>query len=219
MKDENFHFKQTEIKRQIRRPLRNVEKTLEAKGRGFLHTMEQLRGRISSYSTELWMASLTNRCGYKVSFDKRHDFLFEVFPCEVKSVYSHATIERQADRATKMVIGGQVLGGKVNPYEELLNFVFSKKALKHIRKAYKQGGKVLFLDITHTFASIFLYLLSTTKGVDLSFYKALNNAVNLAKSNKEKLPVVVVSSLSSYEHQTIVFDVPMPLQLIQSLEK
>jgi hypothetical protein len=46
----------------MRKPLRNTEKTLAAKGRDFLRTMEELRRRISSYSTELCMASFANRC-------------------------------------------------------------------------------------------------------------------------------------------------------------
>lgn len=218
LKDGDFHFKQTEIKRQIRKPLRNTEKTLDADGRGFFHFMEELRGRISSCSSELCVASLAERCGYKVSFHKRHDFLFESLPCEVKSLYSHATIEAQTGENLKMTVGGQVLGDKVNPYEELFNFVFSKKSLNHIHEAYKQGGKVIYLDITHTFASLFLYLLSTTKGIDLSICKGLSNAIKLANTNKEKLAVVVASSISSYEHKTPAFAIPIPLELIQLIK-
>ena len=218
LEDGDFHYKQTEIKRQIKKPLRNVEKTLDADGKGFFSFMEELRGRISSYSSELCAAALAERCGYKVSFHKRHDFLFESLPCEVKSLYSHATIESQADENLKMTVGGQVLGDKVDPYEELFNFIFSKKSLNHIHEAYKQGGKVVYLDITHTFASLFLYLLSTTRDIDLSICKGLGNAKRLASINKEKLAVVVASSISSYEHKTPAFAIPIPLELIQLIK-
>lgn len=217
LNDENFHYKRTEIKRAILKPLRNAEKTLNNKGKDFLPTMEQLSKVIASYTSELTFPVLINECGNKVSFDKNHDFFFDALPCEVKSIYSHMTIERKKDKTPKLKVHGQILGEKVNPYEEFFKFIFSKKALTHMFKAYSQGGKFVFLDVTHTHASILMYLLSTTKGVDFSFCKALNNAVNLAKNANEKLPVVVVSSASSYEHQTIAFVVPMPLQLFQLL--
>jgi hypothetical protein len=211
---EDFRYKQTEIKRAILKPLRNVEKTIDNEGKGFLSATEQLSRTISSYTSELAISALTNGCGSKVSFDKKHDFIFDTFPCEVKSLYSHMTIEREKDETPKLNIHGQTLGEKVNSYGEFFKFIFSKKALAHISKAYSQGGKFVFLDVTNTFASVLMYLLSTENEIDLSFSKALNNAVNLAKNTKEKLPVVVVSSVSSYEHQTIAFVVPIPLQLI-----
>jgi len=217
---EDFHYKQTEIKRALLKPLRNAEKTLNNKGKSFLSAMEQLNRAISSYTSELTFPVLTNECGNKVSFDEKHDFILKTFPCEVKSVYSHMTIEPKNNGTPKLKIHGQVLGEKVNPYEEFFKFIFSKKALAHMSKAYSQGGKFVFLDATHTFASTLMYLLSTEKRVDFSFCNALNNAINLAKSSKEKLPIVVVSSVSSYEHQTIAFVVPMPLQLLfQRLEE
>lgn len=219
LNSEDFHYKQTEIKRAILRPLRNAEKTLDNKGKGFLPAMEQLSRTISSYTSELMFPVLTNECGYKVSFDKKHDFVLETFPCEVKSIYTHMTIEPRKNGVPKLKIHGQVLGEKVNPYEEFFKFIFSKKAFAHMSKAYSQGGKFVLLDATHTFASTLMYLLSTKMGVDFSFCNALDNAVNLAKNTKDKLPVVVVSSVSSYEHQTIAFVVPVPLQLFQQLEK
>jgi len=89
--------------------------------------------------------------------------------------------------------------------------------LKQIAKAYCQGAKLVFLDASHTFASTMVYLLSTKREAKLSFLDALNNATNLAKRSREKLLVVVVSSVSSYEHQTIAFVVPMPSQLLWEL--
>jgi len=213
LNNENFHYKQTEIKRAILKPLRNTEKALNDKGKGFLSAMEQLSRTISSYTSELAFAVLTYECGNKISFDKNHDFISDIFPCEVKSVYSHMTVEQEKDGTPKLNIHGQFLGEKLNPYEEFFKFIFSNKTLAHMSKAYSQGGKLILLDATHTFASTLMYLFSTKKGVDLSFCKALNNAINLAKNTREKLPVVVVSSVSSYEHQTIAFVVPMPLQL------
>lgn len=219
LNDGKFHYKQTEIKRAIMKPLRNTEKTLNEKGRGFLPAMEQLNKAISSYTSELEFAILTNECGSKVSFDKKHDFVSEALPCEVKSVYSHMTIEKGEDGTSKMNIHGQVLGEKVNPSEEFFKFVFSRKILKHLSKAYYQGGKLAFLDASHSYASILMYLLSTNQGVELTFCKALNNAIQMAKSTKGKLPVVIASSTPSYEHQIIALVVPMPFELFKQLER
>lgn len=218
LNDKDFHFKQTEIKRAILRPLRNVEKTLANKGKDFFTSMEQLTRVISSYTSELIFPNLTEECGMEVSFGKHHDFFFNTFPCEVKSLYSQMTIKRKKDGTPKLDIHGQILGEKVKPYGDFFKFILSKKALAHMYRAFSQGGKFVFLDITHTFAGILMHLLSEEKGVELSFPKALNTAVNLAKNTKEKLPVVVVSSASSYEHQLIAFVVPMPLQLFQWIE-
>jgi len=215
----DFHYKQTEIKRAILKPLRNTEKTLNNKGKGFLPALEQLSRTITSYTSELTFPVLTNECSNKVSFNKNHDFFFDTLPCEVKSVYSHMTIERNKDETPKLNIHGQILGEKLNPSEEFFKFASSRKVLGHIFKAHSQGGKLVFLNATHTFASLLLYLLSKRKEGDFSFCNALNNAVKLARKTKERLPVLIVSSISSYEHQTIAFVVPMPLQLFQRLEK
>lgn len=215
LNEKNFRHKQTEINRSILKPLRNTEKTLNNKGKDFLPAMEQLSRVIASYTTELTFPVLTNECGYKVSFGKDHDFFFDTLPCEVKSVYSRMTMKRERDRTLRLNIHGQVLGEKVKPYEEFFKFVFSKKALAHMSKAHSQGGKLVFLDISHTFTSVLMYLLSTEKEIDFSFPKALNHAVDLVKNTKDKLPVVIVSSVSSYEHKTIAFVIPMPLQLFQ----
>ena len=53
------------------------------------------------------------------------------------------------------------------------------------------------------------------KGTTFSFHKALDNAINFHKKSKKKLPVIVVSSNSSYEHQILSFVVPMPLELFK----
>lgn len=219
LNDKDFHYKQTEIKRAILRPLRNAEKTINNnKIEDFLSAMEQLSRVISSYTSELIFPTLTEEFGNRVSFGKKHDFLFNSLPCEVKSLYSHMTIKRKKDGTPKLDIHGQILGEEVKPYEDLFRFILSKKALAHMYNAFSQGGKFVFLDITHTFASILMYLFSEEKGIDLSFPKALNSAVSLLKDTKEKLPVVVVSSVCSYEHQMIAFVVPMPLQLFQWIE-
>lgn len=215
LNDENFHYKQTEIKRKILKPLRNTEKTINNKGIDFIPTMEQLRKEISSYISELQFAVLSDECESKISFHMKHDFVFDIFPCEVKSVYSRMTVERKKSK-TQLKIYGQVLGEKVNPYEEFFKFIFSRKVLGHLQKAHGQGGKIIFLDATHTFASHLIYLLSTERGVNFSFCKALDYAVSLARNTKEKVPVVVVSSASSYEHQTMAFVVPMPLKLFNN---
>lgn len=215
LNDKNFHYKQTEIKRKMLKPLRNTEKAINNKGKDFIPAMEQLRKEISSYTSELQFAVLANECGKKVSFHKKHDFVFDIFPCEVKSVYSRMTVERKKGK-TQLKIYGQVLGEKLNPYGEFFKFIFSRKILGHIQKAYGQGGKLIFLNSTHTFASHLIYLLSTEKGVNFSFCKALDDAVNLAKNTKEKVPVVVASSASSYEHQIMAFVVPMPLKLFNN---
>ena len=128
LKDKKFHYKQTEMKRAILKPLRNTEKALKNKGKGFLPAMEQLHKAISSYTSELSLAVLANECN-KVTFGKGHDFVFDVFPYEVKSVYSHMTIQREGDRTTpKLKIHGQTLGEKVNPYEEFLSLSSAEKS-------------------------------------------------------------------------------------------
>jgi hypothetical protein len=217
LNDNNFQYKQTEIKRKILKPLRNAEKAINNKGRNFIPAMEQLRKEIASYTSELQFAVLASDCGKKVTFLKKHDFILDLYPSEVKSMYSRWELERNKGK-TKFKIYGQILGKKVDPYKEFSNFIFSRKTLGHIQKAYNQGGKLIFLNVTYTFAShlmYLMYLLSKEKGTTFSFYKALDNAINIHKKNKEKLPVIVVSSNSSYEHQILSFVVPMPLELFK----
>lgn len=217
LKDKNFHFKQTEIRRAILRPLRNAEKTLDNKGRDFIPTMEQLGRVISSYTSELVLPTLLADCGGIVSFGKEHDFFLNTAPCEVKSLYSRKTIERKQNGSPKLTIHGQTLGKKINPYDELFKFITSKKALSAMINAFSQGGELIFLDITHTFANLLLHLFSLEKGVNLTFSKALSNCFKITKTEKKKIPVVVISSISTYEHQFSAFVIPMPVQIFQSI--
>jgi hypothetical protein len=214
MNDKKYHYKQTEIKRKVLRLLRNTEEALNNKGRGFLTSMEQLNLSLSSCTSELMFAALANECDNKVSFDKKHDFIFDTFPCEVKSVYSRITVEQMEDGTPKLKIHGQTIGEKVNPFEELVKFISSKKVLGHILRAHNQGGQIIFLDATHTFASNLLHLTLIRKELDFSLDNAIINALNLAKSTKDKLPVIVISSASSYEHQIKSFFIPIPLPLM-----
>jgi len=215
MNDGNFHYKQMEIKRAIMKPLKNVESTLNDKGRRFIQAMEQLNKTIASYTSELKFPALVKMYGHRTSFDKNHDSILDGFPSEVKSIYSHATIEEETTGIPKLNIRGQVIGENVNPYDEFFKFVFSRKVIGHVSKAYNQGGKIIFVDVTHTFASFLLYMLSTQKGTNLSFDKALSNAMTLITSAKEKrLPVIFVSSLSSYEQLVLALLVPIPLKVL-----
>ena len=208
----SFHFKQTEIKRAILKPYRNTEKALnKGKGKDFILAIEQLARTILSYASELKFASLASECGHKVSFSKRNDFVIDNLPSEVKSVYSHATIERKDNEIPRLKIHGKIFGDKFNSYNELFNFVKSKKVWRHICKGYCQNGEIIFIDGTHTFASILLYLLSTNKEVDLSFEKALEIAVKLAKENK-RIPIIIIASIGSYDHRLLAFIVPIPRQ-------
>jgi len=209
--DSNFHFKQTELKRKILKPLRNAEKAL-AQGQGFLSATEQLATTIISYTSELKFPSLANELGHKVSFSKNNDFVIDSLPCEVKSIYSRATVEHQDNKITELNIHGQKFGENVRPFDELFNFVKSKKVWSHICKAYSQSGKIIFLDATHTFASILLYLLSTNKEADLPFDKALETAVKLAEEGKH-LPVIANASISSDEQHLLAFVIPIPLEV------
>lgn len=53
----------------------------------------------------------------------------------------------------------------------------------------------------------------------LAFDRLLQDDRKHFRNTKEKIPVVVVSSVSTYEHQIIALVVPMQLQLFQSIEK
>lgn len=211
LSDSNFHFKQTEIKKATMKPFRNTEKALnKGKGKGFLLAIEQMQRTIISYTSELKFASLSSGCGHKVSFSKKNDFILDNLLAEVKSVYSHATIERKDNEIPRLKIHGQVFGDKFDAYNELFNFVKSKKVWRHICKAYCQNGEIIFVDGTHTFASILLYLLSTNM-VNLSFEKALEIAVKLADERKS-IPVIINVSIGSYDHRLLAFTVPIPRQ-------
>lgn len=214
--DNNFHFKQTEIKRKMLRPMRNAEKAL-AQGPQFLSATEHLATTVMSCTSELKFPSLANELGHEISFSKTNDFVLDNLPCEVKSVYSHATVGHQGNKISELKIHGQVFGENVRPVDELFNFVKSKKVWGHICKGYVQGGKIIFLDATHTFASILLYLLSPNKGADLLFDRAFEAAVKLAEGGK-RLPVIVSASISSEEGRLLAFVVPIPLEAFRFLK-
>lgn len=93
----------------------------------------------------------------------------------------------------------------------LFNFIKSKKVWRHICKGYRQNGKIIFLDGTHTFASILLCLLSTNKEIDLSFDNALEIALKLTEE-KKSLPVIVNASIGSYNQSLLAFVVPIRLK-------
>ena len=209
--DSHFHYKQSEIKRAILKPLSNTEK-FRNKPKDFLPAMEQLNKTVTSYTSELEFPSLAYEQGYAVSFNKENDFVIDGLPVEVKSVRSHITIEHQESGIPNLKIHGQVFGEKVNHYDELCNFIKSRKVWRHICKGYCQNGKIIFLDATYTFASILLYLLTPNKEVDLSFGGALKVAVKIAKEKKH-LPVIVTASVCSEKQRLLAFVVPIPLDL------
>lgn len=158
--DSSFRHKQSEIKRQIRKPLINVEKELGANVRDFIDRNIKLGTVVTNYANELMFAALCHRLGYAVNFHKKHDFLVNSVPAEVKSVYSHIRLDKWDDGAPRMTIGGQALGESVNMPQELLKFVTSRKIWGHVGKAIAQGGLIVFLDATRTFTGSMLALLT-----------------------------------------------------------
>jgi hypothetical protein len=211
--DRNFHYKQNEIKRAILKPLSNTEKSINTP-KDFIPAIEQLGKTVTSYTSELKFPSLSFEQGHRVSFSKENDFVVDDLPAEVKSVRSHVTIEKQEGGIPKLKIHGLVFGENVNYYDELHNFIRSRKVWKLISKGYCQNGKIIFLDATYTHAFVPLYLLSSSK-VDLSFSEPLEAAIKLAKE-KKNLPVIVTASVSSEEQYLFAFLVPISLDLLSN---
>ncbi|MEX2706589.1 MAG: hypothetical protein Q6352_015255 [Candidatus Freyrarchaeum guaymaensis] len=197
----NFHYKQNEFKRRIKKPLRRVEESLKKFGLDFITKVEELSEIIMSYSSELLFAACSHNLGYRVIFNKKHDFLLNNIPVEVKTLYSHINIDKQKE-IPRIVIGGEPRG-EFNLKSEILSFIKSKKVLNHIRTAKAQGGSIIFLNASQTFAGLLLNLFPIQENIDLPLSNALKDAVNLAsKKEKNPLPVIIYSSINSHVHTT-----------------
>lgn len=211
--ESSFHYKQSEMKKQLRKSLRNVETAINAHGQDFLCRSAELSRTVASYVQELRFAALSHRLGYRVSFHKIHDFLINDLPAEVKTLRSHFQIEQEADQLPKMIIGGQVHDEKINPLKEIAKFVSSKKVIAHINKALCQGGLIVFVDATNTFAGFLINAFSMSEKLELPLNKALKEAVDLAtKPEKNPLPIIVSASAKGYEYLTTAITLPLPVK-------
>lgn len=212
MKNQGFYHKVAEIKRALRKPILNVKKTLNANSRGLIPTITELHRIVSSYSSELMFAAYSKEINHRVSFHHRHDFIIDLVPVEVKSTYSRFMIKHNQG-IPKLVIRGQVLGRDVNISRAISKFVNSKKVLADIKTAIDQGGQIVFLDATYTFAGILLNSFSAMKKVKLPLSEAIAKAIKVVSgSDKLYFPVIVSASVIGYEHQLSAFTVLAPFK-------
>nr|MDO8082355.1 hypothetical protein [Candidatus Freyarchaeota archaeon] len=206
--DSDFHYKQNEFKRKINKPLRYVEESIEKKSPDFITKVGGLSEIIMSHTSELLFAASSHSLGYKVTFDKKHDFRINYMPAEVKTLYSHFKIDWQ-NEIPKIVIGGEPKG-EFNLRSEIQDFIYSKKVLDDVNVAVTQGGLLIFLDASQTFAGLLLNYFPIQKSIDLPLSDAIKDAVNIAgKNNESKIPVIIYSSINFDVYTTSALMIPV----------
>jgi hypothetical protein len=111
-------------------------------------------------NSELIFAGLCNDAGYSVKFDTPigqhdYDFIVNEIPCQVKTILStEKNIEEYTMKVNNMIAELRV-GKKINEEKvkkEILNLLHENQ--EDIKKAIQQGGRIICVNGTHTYAGL-----------------------------------------------------------------
>lgn len=213
-KSENFDYKQTEIKRALRRLVQKIEPTIDRGWDPFFKNISNLKIRVKSFANELMYAELSRNFGFPVTFHRKHDFIINGIPAEVKTLFSGVKITREEKEVPKIVVGGMIEEGEVDLKKEIEKFVTSKKVSDHIGTAIEQGGRILFIDATNTFFGSLFFSIASLQKIEMTFDEALKNAINIIQNNKTKrIPIIFSASAIGYNHKIKSFMIPLTIKV------
>ena len=181
-------------------------------------------------NSELIFAGLCNDAGYSVKFDTPngqhdYDFIVNEIPCQVKTILS---TEKNIEEYTMKVnnrIAELHAGKKINEEEvkkEILNLL--RENHKDIKKAMQQGGRIICVNGTPTYAGFLLNQWASDNKVDLVIRSTLQSSINLLheeksinllKDERKFLPLIFGAAAIdfNYRFSTMGFKIPISLTL------
>jgi hypothetical protein len=174
-------------------------------------------------NSELIFAGLCNDAGYSVKFDtpdSQHDYDFIVneIPCQVKTILStEKNIEEYTMKVNNMIAELRA-GKKINEEEvkkEILNLLHENR--EDIKKAMQQGGRIICVNGTHTYAGFLLNQLASDNKIDFVIQGTLQKSINLLhEENTIGLLKVIFGAAAidiNYRFSTMGFKIPLSLTL------
>ena len=134
-------------------------------------------------------ASLADMHTRRISFEKKHDFIYGSSPAEVKMIFPPIDPEY---REFYPFLNNKLKNPNINLKQVMQEFIKIPKIMdNNLKKAVeKQKGEIVFLNIILENLSSVLTFFSEYKHLDLTLESSLNEADNLLKG-KTIIPVVI----------------------------
>jgi hypothetical protein len=160
---------------------------------------------------ELICASLSYDYHQLVSFEKRHEFIFEKTPAEVKTKFP--PLEARLGEEFYPFLNASLKKQDI----DLLNVL--RQAIKvpeimenNVKPAIeRQKGEIIFLNLIVETGSTILRFLSEYKRVDLSFQNSINEATKLI-FNESNLPLILCFHAVHCEYEIYALTIPIPIR-------
>jgi hypothetical protein len=195
--------------------------------------MKEIPKAVWGVTSELIFAGLAINHGYKVYFDipgKGHDYDFIVndIPCQVKTILLEEKNAEQDIRNIDNKISQLHIGRKIEEEEvrrEILDLLHKNKEI--IKKAIEQGGRIICVNGTQTYAGFLLNQWASDNNRNLTIHRPLKTSINLLreensmrllKKEEKFLPLIFGAAGidCEYRFSTWSFKVPINLTLDDS---
>ncbi len=132
-----------------------------------------------SVIAEVKFPVLASEAGLRVSFHKKHDFLIDDLPCEVKAINDEPRGPEHDEQDIT---------------SEIKSFIERNKVAGDIDNGIGQGGRIIFVDATRSTTGRFLNEKTSAENPEFAFEKTIATAVNNARKGGSFTPVVISAS-------------------------
>jgi hypothetical protein len=199
----------------------------------FKKYMKEIPKAVWGVTSELIFTGLAIDHGYKVYFDipgKGHDYDFIVndIPCQVKTILLEEKDSEQDVRKIDNRISLLRIGKKIEEEEvrkEILDLLHKNK--EDTKKAIEQGGRIICINGTQTYAGFLLNQWASDNNKNLTIHRALKTSINLLreensmsllKKEEKFLPLIFGAAGidCEYHFSTCSFKIPIDFTLDDS---
>lgn len=193
---------------ELREILTGFIKAFNQSSNDLISKLEKIRNDIDDCVSELMFAGLAVNSGKPLSFDGIRDFSINDIPCEVKTIHDQMIITK--NDGGKTVIGSKKEEfGELSLKSKLVEQVMRRKYRSDIKKAVKQGGKIIFINASFSTVAHDVAAIDYNNNIDgnKKFNQLLQNALqNVQAISSNSLPVIVsVDSVAFFQQQSFVW--------------
>ena len=188
--------------------------------------VKELVTALWSVNSELIFAGLVSEQGYRLKFEKAYDFLINDIPCQVKTILPRGEeyqkiLHKICNRTRELWQGKNIEELEVRTEVDIL----LRKKCSLIDHAIRQGGKLVCINGTYTYAGYLLSRWTSDNSLtDLNINKALTaslrlleheGCINLSKSEEKFVALIFEASAIdiNYRFSALAYKVPIALVL------
>jgi hypothetical protein len=227
VKEEEFIDDMEEFRKKLEAGLINAKRG-KPQDNDFKKYMKEIPTAFWGVTSELIFAGQCNDDGYGIKFDipsngHDYDFIVNEIPCQVKTILSKEKnaeeyIIKMNNRITELRAGKKIKKEEVK--KEIFNLLYENHS--DIRKAIEQGGRIICVNGTQTYAGFLFNQWASDNNVNLAIRGPLESSINLIheenstsllKDERKFLPLIFGAAGIDFGYRFSMWGFNVPINL------